>query len=353
MAELLAKSSNKITGFKVGQKVNSKVLELTKNSVVFDIGGKSEGIITKAVFDESREFIKTLKVGDLVSTTVIVSETPDGIVLLSLRQTASDSAWKRLEIAQRENEPILVTPRNVNDAGVSIDYDSLVGFIPSTQLSKKLSENLQDIIGKRLQVKVVDIDKSRNKIVLSEKAVSEADNIKLLDNALKQVKEGEIYEGIVKKITNFGIFVEIPVGINKKSFKVEGLVHISELSWEKIKNPYEKYNEGDKVRVKILAFRNDKLALSIKQAQKDPWQDVDQKYKAETKVKAKVLRHSDFGVFVQLEPGVEGLIHLTKIPPGTRLNEGDIADCYIEEVDSKNRKIALGLILKQKPVGYK
>ena len=134
---------------------------------------------------------------------------------------------------------------------------------------------------------------------------------------------------------------------------MEGLVHISEIAWEKVDNPGDLVSEGDEVKVKVIGIKNEKLAFSIKQALKDPWIEADKKYEIDDKVKGKVIRVSDFGLFIQLEPGVEGLLHITKIPPGKNLSRGDEVNVSIEEVDAENRKIALGLVLTEKPVGYK
>ncbi|MBI1863623.1 S1 RNA-binding domain-containing protein [Candidatus Woesebacteria bacterium] len=353
MQELLAKKILKVKGFVSGEKINAKVVEIGRKSVIFDIGGKSEGVVAESAFDESRDFIKKLKIGDEITVTVIAPETKEGLTLLSLRQAASDAGWKTLEIAKKDGKTVSVLGKGATDAGISVEVDNLTGFVPNSQLSRKAQENPQDVIGKHFLTRVVEVDKSRNKVVLSEKAVSEAEDLKLHQAVLREVKEGEIYDGVITRLTNFGVFVETKITVGKKSIPTEGLVHISELSWEKVKNPSDILKEGDKVKVKVIGIRDGKLALSIKKAQIDPWENVEKKYKTESKVKGKVLRHSDFGVFVGLETGVEGLIHITKIPPGIKLTEGEDVDCYIEEVDSKNRKISLGLVLKVKPVGYK
>ena len=134
---------------------------------------------------------------------------------------------------------------------------------------------------------------------------------------------------------------------------IEGLVHVSEFSWGKIEKPSDVVSEGKEVVVKVIDIADGKLSLSFKQAQKDPWEEVEKKYKKEAKVKGKVIRRSDFGIFVELEPGVEGLIHMTKIPPGEKFEEGQEVNVYLEEIDGKKRKISLGLILTRKPIGYK
>jgi small subunit ribosomal protein S1 len=197
------------------------------------------------------------------------------------------------------------------------------------------------------------LDRNKQRIVLSEKAVSEKDQIALHEKAQEEVKEGEFYEGIIKQVTNFGIFVEIEVKVNKKSVRVEGLVHVSEMSWEKTSDPLKNFNVGDKVKVRSIKSKDGKLSFSIKQAKEDPWEKIEQKYPIEKQFSGRVVRNSSFGTFVELESGVEGLVHVTKIPPGTDLTPGKTVECYVEEVNREERRISLGLVLTSKPVGYK
>ena len=194
-------------------------------------------------------------------------------------------------------------------------------------------------------------------MVLSEKEVSEAEEIGMQRDAMKEISDGQEFEGEVMTIYDFGAFIKIdaPIGKGKKSKTVplEGLVHISELSFAKVDKPEDVVKVGDKVKVKVIGKRNNKLALSIKQMKDDPWMDVNKKYAKDKKVEGKVVKVSDFGVFVSLEPGIEGLIHITKIPPTHKINVGDEAKCIIEEVNVKDKRIALGLVLTSVPMGYK
>lgn len=350
MADLLAKSAKKIIGFTSGQKVKGKILSIGGKSVVLDIGGKSEGIVAEDAFSESREFIKKLKVGDEVLTTVIVPETREGMVLLSFRHAAHDASWETVLKAFKEGNEVAVMGKAVNPSGITVDLEGLIGFIPTSQLGSEASRNSQALVGKYFKVKILEVDKLSNKIVLSEKEVSEAESIKKAKELIEKVKEGEIYEGKVTTVAGFGCFVKLDIG---KDASVEGLVHISEMSWSKIGHPSEMVKEGDKVKVKVIGKRDGKLSLSIKSAEKNPWDGAEKKYEKETKVKGKVTRISDFGAFIEVEPGIEGLVHITKIPPATRLTEGQEVDCYVEEIDSKKKKLSLGLVLTSKPIGYK
>lgn len=346
MADLLAKSKQKLTSFSVGQKVRAKVIAKTPKALILDIGGKSEGVVTEKAFDEARDFIKSLKVGDEVTAAVIVIESREGNVVLSLRQAMYNSSWEKLEKAKENGEEVAVFARGVNPSGVVVEAEGLSGFIPTTQLGKEASKNPQGLVGKYFKAIVIEIDRSQNKLVLSEKEVSDAQDIKDAKEALSKVKEGEIYNGEVTTVANFGCFVKIPIG-------VEGLVHISELTWGRVDRVSDVVEKGDKVKVKVIGKKDGKLALSLKQAQEDPWDKASKKYKPEAKIKGKVVRISDFGVFVEVEPGVEGLIHITNIPPATKFSEGQEVNCYVQDIDIKAKKLSLGLVLLSKPIGYK
>lgn len=349
MAELLATYGKPIHGFSAGDKVKGKVIAKTSKSLVLDIGGKSEGVVTEKAFSEARDFIKNLKVGDEVVASVLIPETPDGVVILSLRQAAFDASWERLEKARNTGEEVAVLGKGVNQSGVTVDVEGLTGFIPGVQLGREVSKNPQGLIGKYFKTKVLGVDKLTNKIVLSEKEISEAGELKAAKETLSKVKEGEVYDGEVTTVANFGCFVKFKIG----KIPLEGLVHVSELSWSKVENPSDVVRQQDKVKVKVIAVKDGKIALSIKRAQKDPWEGAEKKYKPETKLRGKVVKISDFGVFIELEPGVEGLVHMTKIPPATNLEEGQEIKVIVEEIDPKSKKLSLGLVLTSKPVGYK
>jgi len=346
MSELLAKAGKKLVSYSVGQKIRAKVISKTHKALILDIGGKSEGIVTGKAFAEAKDYIKTLKAGDGVWASVIVAESREGNVVLSLRQAMYSSSWENLEKAKETKEPVAVVARGVNPSGVTIEVESLGGFIPATQLGKEASKNPQSLIGKYFKAVVIEVDRAQNKLVLSEKEVSDAKDIREAKEALAKIKEGAVFDGVVTTVANFGCFVKIPSG-------VEGLVHISELSWGRVERTTDVVAKGDKVKVKVIGKHDGKLALSMKQAKEDPWTLAVGKYKKDVKVTGKVVRVSGFGVFVELEPGIEGLIHVTGIPPATKLSEGSQVKCYVQDIDSKNKRLSLGLVLSVKPIGYK
>ena len=350
MADLLAKANKKFVSYSVGQKIRAKVTSKTHKALILDIGGKSEGIVCEKAFIEARDFIKTLKVGDEVTVSVLISESRDGNVVLSLRQAMFGAAWEKLEKARDAKEGVAVYAKGVNPSGVAVECEGVGGFIPTTQLGKEAVKNPQSLVNKYFKAVPIEVDRNYNKLVLSEKEVSDASDIKAAGEVISKIKEGDIYDGEVTTVANFGCFVKIEEG--KNAF-VEGLVHISELSWGRVEKVSDVVEKGDKVKIKVIGKKDGKLAFSVKQALKDPWEEAVKKYKPEAKVKGKIVRISDFGVFVELEPGIEGLIHITKIPPATRLSEGLEVNCYIEEIDTKAKRLSLGLVLTSKPLGYK
>jgi len=357
MDKLLAKHDAEVKSFSQGDKVRGAVIEITPKRVVVNIGGKSEAMVAEKAYKEAESYIKTLKVGDEVEASIIIPETYDGFTILSFRHATANASWKRVETAEKKATPLKVDVRNVLTSGLMVNVGGLTGFVPKSQLGKEVLKDLDSLVGKKIEAIVIDTDRGSNKVVLSEKEVSEAEELAIVRNAIKAVKEGEVFEGVVTAVYDFGCFVTITTGKGKKAkdkrVKLVGLVHISELSWDKIGKPNEVVKAGDKVKVKIIGKTKGKLAFSIKQTLENPWDSIEKKYKKDQKVRGKVVKQSDFGVFIQLEPGVEGLVHLTKIPPGKRLVKEEEVDVYIEDVNKKEKRISLGLVLTAKPVGYK
>ena len=354
MDDLLSMYGSGVASLKRGDRVDGTVAEITPKRIVVAFGGKSEGIVAEKAYQEAREYIKTLQVGDSVRPSVIVPEAKDGTIILSLRHAAYDSAWAKVEKAYKDQKPLTVAGRSLNQSGLMVEFDNLTGFVPLSQFSKEAAKNPQSLIQKHFKALPIQVNREENKIVLSERAVTDAEDIKQIESAMKQLKVGEIYEGEVISITTFGCFVSIPVKVSKKEMiNVEGLVHISELSWGKVASAKEVVSEGDLVKVAVLGVDFEKVSLSIKHAQKDPWADIDKKYQKDTKVTGTVSKLTDYGLFVVLEEGIEGLVHLTKIPPGTKYETGDSIQVYVEEIEPKEKRISLGLVLTTKPVGYR
>jgi len=355
MEELLAQSSLPIKIFKVGDVVEGIVTEKTPKAIYLDIGGKTEGMVIDREMKAAADFIKQLKVGDKVLAVVTQPENDRGQTLLSLKKAALQKLWQEFEEKLKTGEIIKVRGLQVNKGGLLVEAKGPSGFIPASQFSSALAGKVEELIGKTLEVKVIEVEPTKNRLVFSEKAVSEASLLKEQAEALKKIKVGDILEAEITGVMPFGFFAKVNVGEKRKPVTLEGLVHISEISWEKVENPADFYKVGDKVKVKVLGVdkKGGKLNLSIKQLFPDPWEDIEKKYPVDSKVKGTVVRLAPFGVFINLEPGIEGLIHISKIPAEKSFKVGEKIDCFVEFLDKENRRLSLGLVLKEKPVGYK
>jgi len=355
MEELLSQSSLPIKIFKVGNVVEGIVTEKTPRAIYLDIGGKTEGMVIDREIKAAADFIKQLKVGDKVLAVVTQPENDRGQTLLSLKKAALQKLWQEFEEKLKTGEIIKVRGVQVNKGGLLVEAKGLSGFIPASQFSSALSGKVQGLIGKTLEVKVIEADPDKNRLVFSEKAVSEANLLKEQAEALKKIKVGDILEAEITGVTPFGFFAKVEIGGKRKPVGLEGLIHISEISWEKVDDPNKFYKCGEKVKVKVLGAdkKTGKLNLSIKQLFPDPWEDIEKKYPVDSKVKGTIVRLAPFGVFINLEPGIEGLIHISKIPAEKSFRVGEKVDCFVEFLDKENRRLSLGLVLKEKPVGYK
>lgn len=361
MEELLTLSGQKLHGWKVGDTVEGMVTEKTSRAIYIDIGGKAEGMVIDREIKASRDFIKELKVGDKVLVVITQPENDRGQTLLSLKKAAADKIWREFEEKLKTGEAVRVKGREVNRGGLIIEVKGLQGFIPASCFNSGLAGKIEELIGKDLEAKVIEVDRKTNRLIFSEREISEAGLLAAQGKALQKIKTGEVFEGAVTGVMPFGLFVKITIDKRQTKTKkteqivLEGLVHISEISWEKVEDPGKLYKQGDQVKVKVLAIdqKSGKLNLSIKQLLLDPWSEIEKRYQPDKKVKGQVARLAPFGAFVNLEPGIEGLIHISKIPAEQTINVGDKVDCYVESLDKENRRMSLGLVLKEKPVGYK
>lgn len=365
MEELLTQTGYKLRGLTRGGTVEGTVTEKTKRALFVDFGGKTEGMVIDREMKAAKDFIDGLKVGDKVQVVITQPENEKGQTLLSLKKAAADHLWAEFEEKLKTGETVEVQGRDVNKGGLIVEVKGLQGFIPASQFGAKLVGRIENLIGRILKVKPIEVDRTKNRLIFSEKEVSEAKMMAVQAEALGKIKAGDVFEGEVTGVMPFGLFVKVLVPNGKKGSlkalkktegtELEGLVHISEISWEKVESPADYYKEKDKVKVKVLAVdkKSGKLNLSIKQLMADPWQGIEKKYKVEGRVKGKVVRLAPFGAFVNLEPGIDGLIHISKIPAESSLKVGDKVNCFIESIEPEARRISLGLVLKEKPVGYK
>ncbi len=360
MDDLMAGYKGMSVGYKRGQEVTGTVVEASKRTVFIDIGGKAEAILAEREYDLSRDYFKTLKPGDSVTGVVLVTENDAGQVVLSLKRAAAESKWKYFEKLMNDDTDLEVKAKSATKGGILVEADGVFGFIPNSQLSSDF-ETGTEILGRKIRVKVIEVDKDQNRLVFSEKAVTDAEEIGKRREALSAVEIGKEYAGKVMGIVPFGAFIEILTsktkGKSKKDEEVrlEGLVHISELSWEKVEDVTKMMKEGDLVQVQVIGMDEDtgKLALSIKRLISDPWLIIKNKYKVDSKHSGKVTKIVPYGVLVRMEKGIEGLIHASKMPADRVFHDGDEVEVFVESVDVDKRRLSLGVVLSAKPVGYK
>ena len=353
MEELLKKTKYELKGLKKGEFLKGVISEKKKNVIFIDIGAKTEGIVGGKELNLVKDFVNQLKVGDEVVAQVRVPENERGQILLSLRRSAAEKAWEFYQEKAKSSETITVFGREVNRGGavVNAPYD-LLGFIPGSQIGKKYDYRPENLINKKIAVRVLEVDPEKNRLVLSERMVSEPEVVDEEQKLIAKMKVGQKFAAEVIRAEPFGLFVRLGGGKGKQ-IKLEGLVHISEVSWDKVENLRALYQPGDKVKVVLLRRDEGRLQFSIKRLVADPWDDIEKKYPYETPIKGTITRLTNFGALVRFEAGIEGLIHISKIPAGSELKEGKKITCYVEKIDKEHRRLSLELSLTKKPLIYK
>jgi ribosomal protein S1 len=350
MEELLEMEGNNFRTLKRGSMVDGIVKEVNSNTIYIDVGAKTDGVVLGREFEKEKDFIKRLKPGDIVNAYVGSVEDERGQILLSLRKAASNFAWEKFEEMMKTGETIEIRGREINRGGLIVDaIFGLQGFVPGSQIGSMWQGKLEQLVGRTIITKVIEVNREQNRLVFSEKMVSDADKIAKTEKAIGKLKLDEVYEAEVTQIVPFGLFVKI----KRENEEIEGLVHISEVSWQKVEDLNTLFKAKDKVKVKVINLDNNRVQFSIKQLLSDPWDKLEEKYPIDSHLTGNITRLTSFGALVQIEPGIEGLVHISKIPPELPINEGEELETYIESIDKKNRRISLGLVLSQKPIGYK
>lgn len=369
-AELFESSQKKVSSLRRNQEVIGRVIAVSPQEVLIDIGAKSEGIVSGRELSAVSELVSKLSAGDSVEATVLYPENDAGQVVLSLRKLSGEKRWVELEEKKENSEDIEVVALEVNRGGVICDYLGIHGFLPASQLTQSTGSpqhvsgqtgqtkepvRLTDLIGRTLTARVIEVDRSSNRLILSQKQPNKKD-LEAILALLAKVKIGDKVSGVISAVLPFGIFVEIEIeqGKTEKS-KLEGLVHISELSWEKIEDPSKFFKVGDKVDVVVIAKdeATGRLNLSLKQLQDDPFTKVSAQYTKDLEVSGTVAKVTPFGVFVSLDDGIEGLIHISKIPPNVNFEVSQKVECSVEAVDLRSRRISLVPVIREKPVLYR
>lgn len=343
---------------KVGDIVKGRVISATNKEVTIDIEGMTTGVIRgRELFAESEDY-SHLKPGEDVEATVVEVENENGEMELSFRFAGQQKAWSSLDVLLKSNEIISVTVVDANKGGLMVRVNHLNGFLPVSQLSPehyprvqggdkgKILEKLKKYVNSKFQVKVIDVDEKESKVIVSEKLAWEETKKDVID----QYKVGDTVTGKVAAVTDFGVFIKFGEGEN-----LEGLIHISELAWQRIDNPNDLVEVGQEVKAEIINIQGSKIFLSMKKLQNDPWLTVGEKYKIGQIVKGKVLKVNPFGLFVELDKEIHGLAHMSELTSDAAKRTADIAkigdeiDFKIVSIEPKDHRLGLSLKLTDEP----
>ncbi|MCB9544792.1 MAG: 30S ribosomal protein S1 [Myxococcales bacterium] len=328
--------------FRVGEIVNGRVLSITKDYVVVDIGYKSEGQIPIAEFRDADGGL-TVEAGDLVEVYVDQAEEDDALVELSKDKAVKLRIWEQISLACERDE--LVHGRIIArvKGGLSVDI-GVKAFLPGSQVDIRPIRNLEKFLGQEFDFKVIKFNKRRGNIVLSRRVLLEKERAHLKSQTLRQLEEGRVLKGTVKNITEYGAFVDLG--------GIDGLLHITDMSWGRVNHPSEMVQVGDEIEVKVLKFNSDteRVSLGLKQISEDPWVQAEHRYQVGDRVAGKVVSLTDYGAFVELEEGIEGLIHISEMSwtrrvkhPSRMVAIGDEVEAVVLDIDSKNKRISLGM----------
>ncbi len=329
---------------KEGEIVKGTVVAVQRDNVVIDIGGKSEGIIALAEFADSQGQT-TVKPGDQVDVYIESRENDDGLVALSKEKADKMKVWDEISAACERDELIEGTISQRVKGGLSVTIRGGVkAFLPGSQVDLRPIRNLDKLIGQTYQFKVIKFNKKRGNIVLSRRVLLEKERDEQKTKTLETLEEGKVVRGVIKNITEYGAFVDLG--------GIDGLLHITDMSWGRVNHPSELFQVGDEVTVRVLKYNpeTERVSLGLKQTQEDPWSHAEEAFPPGKKVRGKVQSITDYGAFVELEPGVEGLIHVSEMSwtkkvkhPSKLMEIGQELECQVLEVDAKSKRISLGL----------
>src|ERR671925_1556869 len=327
-----------------GEVVRGKVVRVDKDEVLVDIGYKSEGVIPVAELSIRRSVnpADEVNVGDDIDALVMTKEDAEGRLILSKKRARFEMAWKRIERAAESGEPVEGIVIEVVKGGLILDL-GVRGFLPASLVDIRRVQDLDEFMGQTLRCKVIELNRSRNNVVLSRRAVLEEERREMRQAILDRLSPGDVVEGTISNIVDFGAFVDLE--------GIDGLIHISELSWSHVNHPSELLEIGQEVQVKVLDIDRERqrISLGLKQTQSDPWQQVIETYDQCDVIEGRVTKVVTFGAFVEILPGVEGLVHISELAqhhvenPREVVSQGDEVNVLILEVDAERRRLSLSL----------
>ena len=337
---LLNKSLNKIKDFQ-NTIINGKVISIDKNHILVDVGLKSEGRIS---LDEIKfcDKDKEIKVGDNIDVYVEKFEDKNGEAVLSREKARKEEAYKEFDKIYKDNKTLNGKIYGKVKGGYTVDINGVITFLPGSQVDSKPVKDINHLIDVEQSFKIIKIDRERGNIVVSRKAFLEENSDNSNIDIKKKFKEGNVVEGVIKNITDYGAFVDLGF--------CDGLIHLTDISWKRINHPSDFLKIGQKIKVKVIKFNKDsnKVSLGIKQLSKDPWEGIEKKYLLEKMYQGTVKKITDYGAFIELEEGIEGLIHISemtwdkkKIDPNTIVKIGEKTEVSILELDVNKRKLSL------------
>jgi small subunit ribosomal protein S1 len=325
-----------------GEVVTGHVVRIDKDEVLVDIGYKSEGVIPASELSirKSVDPNEEVHLGEEVDAIVLTKEDQDGRLIMSKKRARFEKAWRRIETAAESGEPVEGTVIEVVKGGLIIDL-GVRGFLPASLVDIRRVPNLDEYMGTKIETKVIELNRSRNNVVLSRRAVLEEERKEVRQQILDGLQPGLVVDGQISNIVDFGAFVDLD--------GIDGLIHISELSWSHVNHPSEILNIGDTVKVKVLDIDRDRqrISLGLKQTQEDPWQRIVDTYNVDDELDGKVTKVVTFGAFVEILDGVEGLVHISELAPHhvesprEIVHPGDEIRVRILEIDSERRRLSL------------
>ncbi|HWX87750.1 MAG TPA: 30S ribosomal protein S1, partial [Solirubrobacteraceae bacterium] len=328
--------------FEEGEVVTGNVVRIDKDEVLVDIGYKSEGVIpaNELSIRKSVDPREEVSLGEEVDAMVLTKEDQDGRLIMSKKRARFEKAWRRIEAAAESGEPVIGSVIEVVKGGLIIDL-GVRGFLPASLVDIRRVPNLDEYLGGQIETKVIELNRSRNNVVLSRRAVLEEERKEVRQQILDRLQPGLVVEGQISNIVDFGAFVDLD--------GIDGLIHISELSWSHVNHPSEILNIGDTVQVKVLDIDRDRqrISLGLKQTQEDPWQRIVDTYNMGDELAGKVTKVVTFGAFVEVLDGVEGLVHISELAghhvesPREIVHPGDEIRVKILEIDSERRRLSL------------
>lgn len=341
MAEMMEQMEQSFRVPRRGELVRGKIVLVSDSEVVVNIGYKSDGVIPRSEFSDGAD--NNLQENDEIEAMVTNLDDGNGNVQLSIKRMKMQGDWTELEAFYTEEKDVDVKVTQITKGGVIAFYKDVRGFIPASQLSFRHVDKLDEFIGQTLQVKVIEFNRKRNKVVFSRRDMAMAERAVKLTATWEKIQVGQKITGEVKRITDFGAFVDLG--------GVDGLIHATEISWGRSEGIKNALKIGDKVDAVVIAADQaaNRISLSIKQLSTDPWAGFGEKYNLEDSFDGKVVSLVDFGAFVELEPGVEGLVHISQIAkkrvekPADELKVGDLVKVKVLEADSANRKLKLSI----------